>query len=457
MKKSPTKANNKGTPMENDGSASSEQAKIFFGLKLSEWLAILSVILVAVNIAITTSFGVHQQREQLNFQATQQARSELFEKGMQEQGENFQKEMISEQQKVQFANIVLSDYRYNPEYTLPQVLDGKFYITNNGPATAKNLRIAVCMEFVGIPWQQMYSGIDQFDISVSDASLNAAYETNTNCKSYSQKSIDTLIITIDSLPPDKTILVNIAPKQQDTYASAYTVRNISFVFQKEDYMGGGGRDGVSIVSHFDRFVLSYFQDTYFLLAQFDADANCENCLVQKDSYEYLAKVYSFIGADFSNEEILAQNDKETKVSYRLVTKEYLPADSPYLGMKTDPMFMIINEFSQGEVSQSDFDLQVSPSITPIGITPIAATWKILSYDCANSKATGALIDLTVSGGMPPYTYSPALPIYAQPGEIVRITVRSNTSDGEPSITSSFTVPSATDASVFKCDKPSGNP
>lgn len=357
MKKTNPKPSQQSNPIDKPDS-SKEDLKKFFGLKLSEWLAIFSVILVAVNIAVTTLFGVRQQGEQLNFQATQQSKNESFEKEMQVQNENFQKEMIAEQQKMQFANTVLSDYRYNPEYGLPQVLDGKFYITNNGPATATNVRVALCMEFVEIPWQEMYYSIEQFDVSFSDASLKTSYETGTSCKSYRQDSIDTLFITIDSLPPEKTVLVNVEPKQQDTYISTYTVRNISFVFPKDVYETIGGSENLPIVSYFDRFILSYLQDEYFVLAQFDGDVSCENCMVRKDNYENLMKVYSLIGSDFSNEEILAQNDKEIKVSYRLVTKEFLPNGTPYLGMKIDPMFMIINEFVQGEVSKSDFDLQV---------------------------------------------------------------------------------------------------
>ena len=97
------------------------------------------------------------------------------------------------------------------------------------------------------------------------------------------------------------------------------------------------------------------------------------------------------------------------------------------------------------------------NIIPTDPSQIKVEWRILSYDCSNAgKAIGALIGLDVSGGVPPYAYSPQIPVSAQPGQVVSITVKSNTSDGEPSDLIKFTVPSASDTSVYKCDRPGNN-
>lgn len=88
------------------------------------------------------------------------------------------------------------------------------------------------------------------------------------------------------------------------------------------------------------------------------------------------------------------------------------------------------------------------------IPSIGLAWKILSFDCLDGRATRALVGLDVSGGVPPYSYSQQLPMYARPEQIVSITVKSSTSDGEPSNRISFPIPRASD---FKCDKEGSNP
>ncbi len=101
-----------------------------------------------------------------------------------------------------------------------------------------------------------------------------------------------------------------------------------------------------------------------------------------------------------------------------------------------------------------------PTSTPLpgGVTPIPPSglviqWKISSYDCELGKAKGVTIDLIVSGGVEPYSFSPKLPIYAKPGQDVSVSVRSKTADGDPSGVIKFPVPDATDKTHFgKCQE-----
>ena len=106
---------------------------------------------------------------------------------------------------------------------------------------------------------------------------------------------------------------------------------------------------------------------------------------------------------------------------------------------------------------------MATNITPITVTesivtvtppaPLLIRWKILSYDCANGKATGATISLDVTGGVPNYSYFPKLPIYAKPDQSLSISVYSSTSNGRPNGLITFIVPSATNKSEFKCEQP----
>jgi hypothetical protein len=101
---------------------------------------------------------------------------------------------------------------------------------------------------------------------------------------------------------------------------------------------------------------------------------------------------------------------------------------------------------------------ISPFSEDVTTTPpLLIRWKIESYDCANGRATGATIGLDVSGGIPDYSYSPELPIYANPEQYLSIAVYSDTAEGEPSGTINFMVPKASDTTVFKCDRPGNKP
>ena len=88
--------------------------------------------------------------------------------------------------------------------------------------------------------------------------------------------------------------------------------------------------------------------------------------------------------------------------------------------------------------------------TPIAPTPIPIElrWKVLYFECNGSgEVTLVAIDLDISGGIPPYTSIPQLPINGIPKQSLSIEVKSNTIDGEPSRTINFNIPRSSD---FKC-------
>ncbi len=143
------------------------------------------------------------------------------------------------------------------------------------------------------------------------------------------------------------------------------------------------------------------------------------------------------------------------------------------------MLVTLEEFTNCWIQSSSLQLQTNdllpfysslplPVKTPIPSPTFAATqlanqtpnptlgltWKILKFECFDKKATRAYVDLNVSGGVPPYTYSQDLPMYARPQQVISIKVSSSTSDGEPSNIISFTIPRASD---FKCDNEGNNP
>jgi len=102
---------------------------------------------------------------------------------------------------------------------------------------------------------------------------------------------------------------------------------------------------------------------------------------------------------------------------------------------------------------TQFDVTQLVNQTPY--SPVELRWEILSYDCnSQGRATGVLVKLNAKGGIPPYIYSPELPMYAKPEQVVSVKVNSNTLNGEPSGAIKFTIPRASD---FKCDKQGNNP
>jgi len=97
----------------------------------------------------------------------------------------------------------------------------------------------------------------------------------------------------------------------------------------------------------------------------------------------------------------------------------------------------------------------TPSTNQTPLPPIELSWKIINYDCNESGiVTSVTIDLDITGGIPDYTSTPNLPVYAVPEQDISIRVSSGTIDGEPSRVINFTVPRAAD---FKCRGSGNNP
>lgn len=101
---------------------------------------------------------------------------------------------------------------------------------------------------------------------------------------------------------------------------------------------------------------------------------------------------------------------------------------------------------------------VSPTATPTdavpaNFDPVELRWKVITYECnGRGDVISVTIDLDISGGIPPYTSDPPLPVNTVPRQILSIKVSSDTIDGEPSKTINFPVPRSSD---FKC-RNSGN-
>lgn len=79
-----------------------------------------------------------------------------------------------------------------------------------------------------------------------------------------------------------------------------------------------------------------------------------------------------------------------------------------------------------------------PLDTPT-ISPITAIWKIAGYKCMR-KSIIVVIEYSITGGVPPYKYTPPLPDTAKPGSEIKIKIDSNTQTGQPSTLMTITVP-----------------
>jgi hypothetical protein len=79
--------------------------------------------------------------------------------------------------------------------------------------------------------------------------------------------------------------------------------------------------------------------------------------------------------------------------------------------------------------------------------PINAKYEVKGHECKGGKATSVTIDLIISGGLPPYTTSPKLPLLTEPGKLLSIMIYSNTDSQEPSREIKIDVPTK-----FDCPK-----
>lgn len=163
-------------------------------------------------------------------------------------------------------------------------------------------------------------------------------------------------------------------------------------------------------------------------------------------------IVSVLGKDLSGEWLLVR--LEGFADCWIQSKSLQPQDSGNLPVITSSLPPVRTQVPSTAVASTAVATITTQLANQTPYPPITYTWSILSFECnSNGRATRAKVNLNVSGGVPPYKYSPPLPEFVKPEQVVSLQVSSNTSNGEPSNIISFPIPRASD---FKCDREGDN-
>lgn len=273
--------------------------------KVSTIISIVSLILVLVNIIVTTNFGIQQQKNQQEFLATQQIRDQEFQEESQKRNEDFQKQFADLQIQNQFANIEIIQ-----EDVTGFSIGNAIRIKNQGPATATNLTIAVCIQNINFLWQDHISEIDQFQVSLTDPAIKHTqeYKYVDNCPNpityiFESSKHNAVLIAVDSLPPNQEIIVNVE-HPMNLYASGPgreigVERQLFTIFDKnrvdEDTLSAIIEGKEKINQSFEKMTSNIFE-----IARFWTSVRCDNCLLNTnyENYFTISSLNSSIISEF---------------------------------------------------------------------------------------------------------------------------------------------------------------
>ncbi|HMR98627.1 MAG TPA: hypothetical protein PKE62_05160 [Anaerolineales bacterium] len=254
--------------------------------------SIASVILVLVNIIVTTNLGVQQHKNQQEFLATQQIRDQEFQEETQKRNEDFQKQFAELQIQNQFAKIEITQ-----EDVTGSSSGNAITVENQGPATATNLIIAVCIQNIHFFWQDHISEIEQFQISLTNPAIKHTqeYKHVDNCPNpvtytFEATKHNVVLISVDSLPPNQEIIINInRPMSLYKAEQGWEMgleRQVFIMFDKNrigDEVLAAIIDGKEDINpSFDKMTSKVFE-----IARLWTSVRCDNCVGNTNYENYL--------------------------------------------------------------------------------------------------------------------------------------------------------------------------
>lgn len=181
-----------------------------------------------------------------------------------QRNEEFQQQLIELNAKAGLAQLEITEYCINV-----LTCNGGFSIKNNGPATAKNVRLVVFVNRIYSPWIDIVHDVEEFEIKQDDPSLRVkilAVKINT-ISGLDMSGNNAFEVTIDNLPFNSTGTFSIAIKS-DNYIETTYDKTFSVKYLVD--LGGPGH----YIIH--RSMTKYLENK-FPIAYFSVNASCDNC------------------------------------------------------------------------------------------------------------------------------------------------------------------------------------
>jgi len=297
-------------------------------LSLQTWISIGNLVLTAiVGIAVAVYL---QQSEQ------------TFQRELQNREEELQKQIITLQSQSEIAKVRITTASVYP-------LDG-IEIENTGLTSAKNLRIVLCATSINNLWADFVSDMLMFDIATDNIALKFNKETTkTGCINVSGAQHDSIVITLESLPPNQPVIFKIYPPQSIPTEYVLTSQEAHIAVQKdlipEDY-------SMPFETNFYDPLFEYLNHKFYT-AYFLVDASCENCQVEKD-VEFLRLRLHYLW-DWRNTVITSEDGSYIRANFVFDTKYQVPLGKSF---PDTPLYLLLSNSDPStllEISQEEYN------------------------------------------------------------------------------------------------------
>jgi hypothetical protein len=286
-------------------------------LTFQTWISITNLILTAI---IGIGVAAYLQYSQQNFESELQAKEQSYQTQLQQKDEESQKQIIELQRQLGISNIFIG-------HLVPAGVYGGHIIrvTNNGPATAKNIRVAICIDSMNPVWEESLNDISNFDFKeYANPSFDLTREDVVSSCGFAFKNggNNAVIITIATLPPNEdygiavSLSNNIELKKVETKVLAHVLTPKSLAIIP---IPG------NVLLNPPTFIETLIYE--FTVARFQAQTSCENCVVTsgEDQSVPLVLVVDSSGAGYSSEQPITS---ETDTNYVTDIERTITYDIP---------------------------------------------------------------------------------------------------------------------------------
>jgi hypothetical protein len=191
--------------------------------------------------------------------------------------EQFQKQLIELQNKAELANL---EIKYEEERIL---------VRNLGPGTAQNLSLVFCISFIDSEWESSIKHISDFDLSLHNIARESS-ETIQESICPSATYSDAVQLSIQSLPPQQTLYVDVAPSTNLTVTDVEIETNVYMIESLQETQpfndGSDVRSPSSMEeftdSPFNRALDKYLAQYEFKIADMEVNVACGNCNLSQE-------------------------------------------------------------------------------------------------------------------------------------------------------------------------------
>lgn len=256
-------------------------------LSFQTWISIVNLILTAI---IGIGVSIYLQYSQQNFESELQAREQSYQTQLQQKSQEYQDELQKKEQEFQKEiidlqrQLGLSNIHIEHFVPRPDAFGGYgahvIRVVNNGAATAKNIRVAICIDSMNPVWQESLTDISNFDFKeYANPSFDLVRkDVNSSCDfAFENSGNNAAVVTIATLPPNEEYRIEVSLSDNIKLKEVET-KVLAHMLTPKELVVIPSPDKVLIPPY--TYIEALISE--FAVARFRVQASCENCIVTSD-------------------------------------------------------------------------------------------------------------------------------------------------------------------------------